>query len=207
MDNPFYPKDSFGSGLLSLINTDPPKSNNDYFGTLAALSRSPLDTTTNALLPVSSPLSLDVLSALYATPPAPKLPVVPLSSIVNALTAQRMAYFAFDFDDVIRVNNVRNTGKIGPRVVPRSRGFLDRSVWESKNINTDKGLKELMQRASKQSSVVAVLVGTNTYFSRWVRYEIALSVIDERGLMAIDLNSINHHQRKEPDPLGVVTGR
>jgi len=196
MDNPFYPKDSFGS-LLSLINNDAPKPSNDYFGTLAALARPPA---TNALLPVQSPLSLDALTALYVKPPTPKLPV---SSVVNALTAQRMAYFAFDFDDVIRVNNVRQTGKIGPRVVPRSRGFLDRSVWESKNINTDKGLKELMQQASKQSSVVSVLIGTNTYFSRWVRYEIALSVINERGLMAIDLNSINHHQRKAPDPLGV----
>jgi hypothetical protein len=114
-----------------------------------------------------------------------------------------MAYFAFDFDDVIRVNNVRQTGKIGPRVVPRSRGFLDRSVWESKNINTSKGLKELMQQASKSSSVVCVLIGTNTWFSRWVRYEIALSVINERGLMAIDLNSINHNLRQAPDPLGV----
>jgi hypothetical protein len=35
-----------------------------------------------------------------------------------------------DFDDVIRVNNVRQTGKIGFRVMPRSRGFLDRSVCD-----------------------------------------------------------------------------
>ena len=196
MDSPFYPKDSFGS-LLSLINNDAPKPSNDYFGTLAALARPPA---TNALLPVESPLSLDALTALYVKPPTPKLPV---SSVVNALTAQRMAYFAFDFDDVIRVNNVRQTGKIGPRVVPRSRGFLDRSVWESKNINTATGLKQLMQQASKSSSVVCVLIGTNTWFSRWVRYEIALSVINERGLMAIDLNSINHHQRQAPDTLGV----
>jgi hypothetical protein len=114
-----------------------------------------------------------------------------------------MAYFAFDFDDVIRVNNVRQTGKIGFRVVPRSRGFLDRSVWESRNINTASGLKQLMQQAMKFSSVVCVLIGTNTWFSRWVRYEIALSVVNERGLMAIDLNSINHNHRKAPDPLGV----
>jgi hypothetical protein len=81
MDNPFYPKDSFGS-LLSLVNNDAPKPSNDYFGTLAALARPPA---TNALLPVESPLSLDALTALYVKPPTPKLPV---SSVVNALTAR-----------------------------------------------------------------------------------------------------------------------
>jgi hypothetical protein len=204
MDNPFSPKDSL-STLLSLISDTSSKPTTNYGSTLAALSAGSSLDTTNALLPTSQ-LSFGALSALYVPPSPPKLPVVPLSTITNALTApavQRMAYFAFDFDDVIRVNNVRQTGKIGPRVVPRSRGFLDRSVWESKNINTAKGLKELMQQASKSSSVVCVLVGTNTWFSRWVRYEIALSVINERGLMAIDLNRINHHQRQAPDPLGV----
>jgi hypothetical protein len=117
--------------------------------------------------------------------------------------AKRMAYFAFDFDDVMRVNNVRQSGKIGYRIMPRSRGFLDRSVWESRNINTAPGLKQLMQGAMKFSSVVCVLVGTNTWFSRWVRYEIALAVVNERGLMAVDLNSINHNHSKAPDRLGI----
>ena len=44
---------------------------------------------------------------------------------------KRMVYFAFDFDDVMRVNNVRQTGKIGGRVMGGSRGFKDRSVWEA----------------------------------------------------------------------------
>jgi len=132
--------------------------------------------------------------------PSSGLPVTPA---VRPEPVKRMAYFAFDFDDVIRVNNVRQTGKIGFRVMPRSRGFLDRSVWESRNINTAPGLKQLMQGAMKFSSVVWVLIGTNTWFSRWVRYEIALAIINERGLFAVDLNSINHNHRKTPDPLGV----
>jgi hypothetical protein len=55
----------------------------------------------------------------------------------------------------------------------------------------------------KFSSIVCVLIGTNTWFSRWVRYEIALAIINERGLLAVDLNSINHNHRRTPDPLGV----
>ena len=115
-----------------------------------------------------------------------------------------MAYFAFDFDDVIRVNNVRHTGKIGFRVTRNSRGFLDRSVWESRNINTERGLKQLMQGAMKFSSVACVLIGTNTWFSRWGPIR-DCAFCRERAccLMAVDLNSLNHHHRKEPDPLSV----
>jgi hypothetical protein len=114
-----------------------------------------------------------------------------------------MVYFAFDFDDAIRVNNVRQTGKIGGRVMGGSRGFRDRSVWEASKAFTDRGLKEMMQRMSKFSSVACVLIGSNTWVSRWVRYEIALSVINERGLLAVDLNGINHNIRRTPDALGV----
>jgi hypothetical protein len=152
------------------------------------------DTSLNSL---ASLLQTQVPIFAVATPTAPAAPVV------RAAPVRRMAYFAFDFDDVIRVNNVRQTGKIGFRVSPHSRGFLDRSVWESRKINTSPGLKQLMQQAMKFSSVVCVLVGTNTWFSRWVRYEIAQAVVGERGLFAIDLNSIDHNHRKAPDLLGV----
>ncbi|MGZ4869681.1 MAG: TIR domain-containing protein [Halobacteriota archaeon] len=132
--------------------------------------------------------------------PSSLLPVTP---VIRPEPVRRMAYFAFDFDDLMRVNNVRQTGKIGFRVMPRSRGFLDRSVWEASKAFTDRGLKEMMQRASKFSSVACVIIGSNTWFSRWVRYEIALAIINQRGLLAIDVNNIKHHVRQAPDPLGL----
>ena len=39
--------------------------------------------------------------------------------------------------------------------------------------------------------------------SRWAKYEIARSVIDGKGLLAVHLNSINHNQLRAPDPLGI----
>ncbi len=139
--------------------------------------------------------------------PSPTLPAVrpaaPVTPAVRPQPARRMTYFAFDFDDLMRVNNVRQTGKIGFRVIPGSRGFLDRSVREASKAFTDRGLKEMMQRASNFSSVACVLIGSNTWFSRWVRYEIALAIINQRGLLAVDLNSIKHHVRRAPDPLGL----
>jgi hypothetical protein len=136
--------------------------------------------------------------------PAAVLPVArPPAPTIRPEPPKRMVYFAFDFDDLMRVNNVRQTGKIGGRVIGGARGFRDRSVWEASKATADRGLKEMTQRMSKFSSVVCVLIGSNTWISRWVRYEIALAIIEDRGLLAVDLNGIPHHIRRAPDPLGL----
>ena len=159
----------------------------------------------SAVSPSTGTENFGALIRALSSPPA--LPVVrpaaPVTPTVRPQPPRRMTYFAFDFDDLMRVNNVRQTGKIGGRVMGGSRGFKDRSVWEASKAFTDPGLKRMMQGMSKFSSVVCVLIGSNTWFSRWVRYEIALAIINERGLLAIDLNSINHHVRRAPDPLGL----
>ena len=78
------------------------------------------------------------------------MPLLPIAPTVNALTApevKRKVYFAFDFDDLIRVNNVRQVGKIGPREQKNARAFYDRSIWESRDINTVNGLKAFCAKA------------------------------------------------------------
>lgn len=145
------------------------------------------------------------IARLLADPPQTFLgtPAPRVLPIVAQPDVSRLAYFAFDFDDIIRVTNVRNSGKIGQRVNGNSRGFKDRSVWEKSNAKSKLGLKQFMQRSTKGSGVVCVLIGSSTWQSFWVRYEIALAVIGERGLLAVDLNSIPHYERKTPDALGV----
>jgi MTH538 TIR-like domain (DUF1863) len=153
----------------------------------------------------TTPLTPSVSDLLRAyLPPAP--PLLPIAPTVNALTApevKRKVYFAFDFDDLIRVNNVRQIGKIAPREQKNLRTFSDRSIWESRNIKNEENLKNLMRQGVRYSSAVCVLVGANTWRSRWAKYEIARAVIDERGLLAVHINSINHHVRKTPDRYGI----
>jgi len=148
------------------------------------------------LLGMGGPMGRSALPVAppYVPPPPPVIPVVPV---------ERMTYFAFDFDDIMRVNNVRQSGKIGPRIAGNARGFRDRSIWEKSNAKTKEGLKRAMQNAVEHTGVVSVLIGTTTWQSFWVRYEIALSVIGQRGLVAIDLNSLNHSDQSGPDLLGV----
>jgi MTH538 TIR-like domain (DUF1863) len=158
------------------------------------------------LSPLAQP---SLLSALSAPTPIPPRPPVSVPMAVKALTAppllqvKRKVYFAFDFDDVIRVNNVRQIGKIGSREQRNPRSFTDRSMWEKRDIKSEENLKALMRQAVHYSSAVCVLIGTNTWKSRWVNYEIARAVIDERGLVGVQLNGINHHIRKTPDRIGL----
>jgi MTH538 TIR-like domain (DUF1863) len=61
------------------------------------------------------------------------------------------------------------------------------------------------------SSVVCVLVGSDTWWRRWVRYEIARAIVDGRGLLAVHLNSIRSqhpdHASTRPQSSKVHGGR
>jgi antiphage defense system Thoeris ThsB-like protein len=170
------------------------------FGSLARLPlTAPFDFF--APQPSTPPSMSDALAAVLSSPPMPIMREGPRPS--KPRERQRMVYFAFSFADIMRVNNVRQNGKLGVPEVNARRQFRDRSIWESRDINTDEGLKTLMRNCVKFSSTVCVLIGTSTWFSRWVRYEIARSVIDEKGLFAIHINSIKHLQRRAPDEFGM----
>jgi antiphage defense system Thoeris ThsB-like protein len=124
------------------------------------------------------------------------------NTILGRALLKRKVYFAFDFDDLMRTNNVRQAWKIHHPGSALNRSFYDRSIWESRNIENDEALKGLMRGAIKYSSAVCVLVGTDTWRSRWVKYEISRAVVDERGLLAVHINGLNHIERRAPDPLG-----
>ncbi len=147
-------------------------------------------TPTSALDPRSMPL------------PVPRLPTTTQPAPVAIPEVKRKVYFAFSFGDIVRVNNVRQVGKVGQRESRNARSFYDRSIWERRSIRNDEGLKNLMRNGVKNSSAVCVLIGTDTWDSRWVKYEIARAVIDGRGLFSIHINSLNHHARRVPDLLG-----
>jgi len=114
---------------------------------LAPIPYASLLPTVNALL--APGLSTDVVNALMAGPPraTQPAPVANLGGAVVSPMLKRKVYFAFDFDDLIRVNNVRQVGKIGPREQKNARAFYDRSIWESRDINTVNGLKAFCAKA------------------------------------------------------------
>lgn len=102
----------------------------------------------------------------------------------------------------MRVNNVRNAFKIYNPPTGTSLTFFDSSLWESRKLEGDEALKRMIREGVQNTSVVCVLIGTETWKREWVRYEIARSVIDRKGLLAIDINGLNHHRLGAPHARG-----
>jgi hypothetical protein len=122
--------------------------------------------------------------------------------MLGGIVQKRKAYFAFHFDDIMRVNNVRQAWKIHHADSPLKRSFYDSSLWESRQLHSPDSLKSLIREGVEYTSAVCVLVGSHTWSRRWVRYEIARAVIDGRGLLAVHLNNLRHHVRRLADPCG-----
>jgi hypothetical protein len=60
-----------------------------------------------------------------------------------------------------------------------------------------------MREGVEHSSVVCVLVvGTETWDSRWVKYEIARAIVDRKGLLAVGINGLTHVGTQTAHPPG-----
>jgi hypothetical protein len=115
---------------------------------------------------------------------------------------KRKAYFSFHYDDVMRANVVRNAWKITHPDSALMRSFYDSSLWESRKLEGDDALKKLIRDGVGYTSTVCVLIGSETWQRRWVKYEMARAIIDEKGLCAVHLNSIRHHHTLTPHTHG-----
>jgi MTH538 TIR-like domain (DUF1863) len=115
---------------------------------------------------------------------------------------KRKAFFSFRFDDVMRVNVVRNAWKIAYPDNAWMCSFYDSSLWESGAREGPDSMRQLIRDGAKNTSAVCVLIGSETWSRRWVRYEIAGAIIDGRGLVAVHLNGINHHETRTPHANG-----
>jgi hypothetical protein len=119
-----------------------------------------------------------------------------------SVSKRRKVFFSFHFDDVMRVNVVRNAWKFHRPESLLTPGFYDSSLWERRQREGDESLKQLIREGVDHTSAVCVLIGRDTWARRWVRYEIARAVIDGRGLLGIHINRIRHHSTKTSVQLG-----
>lgn len=112
----------------------------------------------------------------------------------------KRVYFAFDYEDVsdFRANVVRKHNFTGG---VEKAGYFDASIWEEAKNKDPTALKRLINTELERTSVTAILIGSQTYARRWVRYEIIKSV--ERGnvLIGVHINGIQDRFQKTK-PLG-----
>jgi hypothetical protein len=205
------------SDLARVLGTPWPTSHIGAMSHLLGLGKSPLPTKpsglaalTDLFAPAPSPLRLSALTdlndppapfgALYPRAPAPYTPPKP-KPVPPAV--KRKAFFSFHYDDIMRVNVVRNAWKITHPENALMRSFYDSSLWESRKLEGDEAVKRLIRDGVCNTSAVCVLAGANTWERQWVRYEIARAIIDGRGLLTVHLNSIRHHVTKTPHARGL----
>jgi len=100
----------------------------------------------------------------------------------------RSVYFSFHYQDVVefRANVVRNSY----RFKKKGGAFKDSSIWEEAQEKQVKKIKELIDSELIGSSVTCVLVGSETYSRRWVRYETVKSFVMKKGQVGVRINWI-----------------
>lgn len=102
----------------------------------------------------------------------------------------KRVFFSFHYQDVIdfRANVVRNHWLTKPD--REDAGFFDASIWEDAKKTSPLALKRLINGELKNTTITAVLIGSETYARRWVRYEIAKSMAKGNKLLGVHINGI-----------------
>jgi len=121
----------------------------------------------------------------YLYPPKPKV--------------VRRTFFSFHFQvDVTRAYVVKNSWVTKDE--REDAGFFDASVFESKQRAGDDVLKRFLTDALNGTSVTCVLIGGQTAYRKWVRYEVVRSFQRGNGLFGIRIHGIKNLDR--PPQLG-----
>jgi len=63
-------------------------------------------------------------------------------------------------------------------------------VFEATKKEGDAALKAFLRQGMENTSVTCVLAGTNTWSRRWVKYEIARSIIRGNGLLTVHIYGV-----------------
>lgn len=137
-------------------------------------------------------------------------PVKPLSTPTFAAPKpkQRATFYSFHYDDVFRVNHVRNAGAILPSDKQRFLTPQDKSLWEKAKNTKPNVLKWMIARGLAGTTVTAVLAGEHTWERPWVRYEIARSLLKGNGLLTVHIDGCecprNGFGQRGPNPLDYI---
>ncbi len=103
----------------------------------------------------------------------------------------RRVFFSFDFDDIWRVNQVRNSQQFLD-----ASGFVDAAEFEKVKRQGDAAIRSWIDDQMHGASVTAVLIGSKTHKSSWVHYEICQSKKLGMGIFGIRINNILDKDRK-----------
>jgi len=103
----------------------------------------------------------------------------------------------------MRVQQIRNIGVIEenrPVTPPR---------WEEIKLGGDAAIKEWIDERINSASCVVVLIGSETYQSKWVKYEIKKAWDEGKGLVGVYIHNLKDPRTgacsKGPDPFSFIS--
>ncbi|KPY89191.1 TIR domain-containing protein [Pseudomonas syringae pv. tagetis] len=99
----------------------------------------------------------------------------------------RKVFFSFQYEDVQRAMNVRNSNVIAS---DDKVGFIDKADFEEVERQGDAAIKKWINDQLYGTSVTVVLIGATTDKSKWVKYEIEQSVARGNGIFTVDVSQI-----------------
>lgn len=101
----------------------------------------------------------------------------------------RSVYFVFDYGDVkdFKANVVRQSWVTQDR---EAAGFWDAVDWEKVKKQGGEAIKRWIDKQLVNTSVTAVLIGTDTSKRKWVKYEIKKSYTGSKGLLGVYIHNI-----------------
>lgn len=118
----------------------------------------------------------------------------------------RRVFFSFHYDDVWRVNQIRNSW-----VVPgvEAAGFLDKAEFEKVERQGKRAIESWIDRQLNGTTVTVVLIGQETANRPYVQYEILQSYERGNGLLGINIHNIKDTKGQTqwysgPNPFGSV---
>jgi hypothetical protein len=109
----------------------------------------------------------------------------------------RRVYFAFDYKDVFKVNQIRKAGQFIPIAVA---GFTDASQWEKLKEKDDGVIRKAIDDSLAGTTVTVACIGERTASRRWVKYELRASSARGNGLLGVYLPGESGHTK--PAELG-----
>ena len=101
----------------------------------------------------------------------------------------RVVFFSFDYDDVWRVNQVRNSGSF---VGEKRSGFRDKAEYEKVKLRGDAAIRRWIREQMRGCSVTCVLIGRETNASKWVHFEIQESIERNIGLVGVYVHKLKN---------------
>lgn len=102
----------------------------------------------------------------------------------------RRTFFSFHFDgDIWRANQVRNANVVAG---PDTAGYFDHSEYQEAKKTGDEGIKRMILRHLNNTTVTVVLIGNQTAYRPWVKYEIEQSIARKNGLLGVHIHHLKN---------------